>query len=459
MKCKFLLVIIVCICILYSPIVQAYEFINKNNEDAVKSYRDDIYLLHDTYKEFFEVENEEEVIYEPVSDNSNVYWWPIGSEETVRIGNAEYAIKDPEEIKITSEYGYRESPKTGEPELHNGVDLAPYRGLGVTNVIAAQSGTVVFSSADNGDNCPTVTEETINTEAGQCGGGYGNHVIIQHSDGNFTLYGHMYQNSITVKSGDTVGKGQVIGKVGSSGSSTGPHLHFEVRLAENVYNAGVNPLEFVSQENPRPQGISSNTNLESIKEFVETWEGTGCGDDYQTETEYIACYGYDYVITIGHGVVWEYNSDIFNKYGITSMQHGTHVSKEIVDSVEDEIFNNNLDSIRKSLANSGIDDLKDYQIAALLSRSYQGIAWVISNGNYPNFVDSYLKYGGKYSFDEVYSSTPNMWNDAMKKPNYTNTPGDSWGLYRRRLSEWKLFTTGEIDYYPLSDFDPYQYSW
>ena len=47
----------------------------------------------------------------------------------------------------------------------------------------------------------------------------------------------------------------------------------------------------------------------------------------------------------------------------------------------------------------------------------------------------------------------------MKKPNYTNYPGDSWGLYRRRLSEWKLFTTGEIDYYPLSDFDPSLYSW
>ncbi len=453
MKGKFLLIVGMFIYIIYSPFVYAYEFVNKENESSVKLYRDDIYLLKNTYDEFFgEEEEEDEIVYEMASDNSNLYWWPIGSEEITVVNGKEFAIGEPEETTITSWFGTVGDVAT-HVNGHGAIDIANYRGAGVTNIIAPQSGTVVFSSADEDDNCPT------GYIGNTCGGGYGNYVIIQHSDGNFTLYGHMHANSIKVKSGDTVDKGQVIGKMGSSGDSSGPHLHFEMRLGENSRSSRVDPLEYVDKDNPRPTAIVSNVDLSSIKEFVETWEGTGCGDEYQTDTEYIACYGYDNVITIGHGVVWEFNMDKFNKYGITHMEHGTHVSKEIVDKVEDDIFTENLDSINRSLAENGIDDLKEYQLAALLSRSYQGPAWVIGGAGYPNFVDAYIKHNGKYSFEEVYSSESNIWNDAMKKPNYTNYPGDSWGLYRRRLSEWKLFTTGEIDYYPLSDFDPSIYSW
>ncbi len=460
MKGKFLLIVGMFIYIIYSPFVYAYEFVNKENESSVKLYRDDIYLLKNTYDEFFgEEEEEDEIVYEMASDNSNLYWWPIGSEETTTVDGKEFALGDPEETLISSTFGRRKLNEESEETSHYAIDIANYRGVGVTNVIAAKSGTVVSSSADEGDNCPTISLETLNTPEAQCGGGFGNFVIIQHSDGMFTIYAHLHKNSIKVKTGENVERGQVIGKMGSSGFSTGSHLHFEMRLGENNSSSAVDPLEYVDKDNPRPTAIVSNVDLSSIKEFVETWEGTGCGDEYQTDTEYIACYGYDNVITIGHGVVWEFNMDKFNKYGITHMEHGTHVSKEIVDKVEDDIFTENLDSINRSLAENGIDDLKEYQLAALLSRSYQGPAWVIGGAGYPNFVDAYIKHNGKYSFEEVYSSESNIWNDAMKKPNYTNYPGDSWGLYRRRLSEWKLFTTGEIDYYPLSDFDPSLYSW
>ena len=77
---------------------------------------------------------------------------------------------------------------------------------------------------------------------------------IEHQDGNTTLYGHMHKNTITVSVGDIVDQGQVIGKVGSSGRSTGMHLHFEVR--EN--SIAVNPLNYISENNERPSATSNN---------------------------------------------------------------------------------------------------------------------------------------------------------------------------------------------------------
>ena len=67
-----------------------------------------------------------------------------------------------------------------------------------------------------------------------CGGGYGNYVMISHAEGKMTVYGHL--TSLTVSTGQTVSRGQVIGYVGSTGNSTGPHLHYECRLNGVRYN-------------------------------------------------------------------------------------------------------------------------------------------------------------------------------------------------------------------------------
>jgi murein DD-endopeptidase MepM/ murein hydrolase activator NlpD len=80
------------------------------------------------------------------------------------------------------------------------------------NIVAAQSGTVVT--------------------AGWSGGGYGNFVVIDHGNGYQTLYGHMLNNSILVTPGQKVNQGQKIGVMGSTGRSTGPHCHFEIRTAK-----------------------------------------------------------------------------------------------------------------------------------------------------------------------------------------------------------------------------------
>lgn len=116
---------------------------------------------------------------------------------------------------ITSSYGYRVHPITGNYSFHNGVDLAIGQG---TPIYASKSG--------------YVTTATYNYV-------WGNYVTINHMDGFSTLYAHM--THYTVSSGDYVEQGEIIGYVGSTGYSTGPHLHFTI-----YYNGStVNPMDYI----------------------------------------------------------------------------------------------------------------------------------------------------------------------------------------------------------------------
>lgn len=94
-------------------------------------------------------------------------------------------------------------------------------------VVAAESGTVVLSNSD-------CTHNYGKDGSCGCGGGYGNYIMIDHGNGKATLYAHL--TSLNVSSGDYVQKGQLIGYVGTTGWSTGPHLHFETRLNGEKYN-------------------------------------------------------------------------------------------------------------------------------------------------------------------------------------------------------------------------------
>ncbi|HZS49143.1 MAG TPA: peptidoglycan DD-metalloendopeptidase family protein [Blastocatellia bacterium] len=104
--------------------------------------------------------------------------------------------------RISSGFGMRVDPITGQHKYHEGIDIAAPAG---TDIHAADAGQVVFAGKQ---------------------GGYGNTVIIQHSNGLRTRYAHA--ESLTVREGDTVEAGQIVGRVGSTGRSTGSHLHFEV---------------------------------------------------------------------------------------------------------------------------------------------------------------------------------------------------------------------------------------
>ncbi len=183
--------------------------------------------------------------YSNISNNTD-YWWPIGSEETDTIDGKTFATGTPVATSITSTYD-ENRVINGQQDVHTGMDIAVYADYGVVNVIAAQSGKVIL--AKDSPDCPS------NTEVVPCNGsGYGNYVKIEDASGVVIIYAHMHQGTITVKEGDYVEQGQVIGKVGSSGKSTGAHLHFEVR----VNGSPVAPLNYVSSDNPRP--ISKTTN-------------------------------------------------------------------------------------------------------------------------------------------------------------------------------------------------------
>lgn len=122
--------------------------------------------------------------------NTGEWYWPL-----------------PGKLKLSSLFGARKDPFTGKASNHTGIDVPAASG---TEIHAAQGGVVT----------------TVGTNRYHS---YGYYCIISHGNGISTLYAHM-KNIPSVKEGDTVKKGQTIGYVGSTGRSTGPHLHFEFRV-------------------------------------------------------------------------------------------------------------------------------------------------------------------------------------------------------------------------------------
>ena len=124
---------------------------------------------------------------------------------------------------ITSYFGYRVHPIYGNTRFHSGIDIGA--GFGDT-IMAAASGTVIYV-------------ETPVPGQSWGGSGYGNYFIIDHGNGVSTLYAHC--TSVYVSNGQTVSQGEAVGTVGSTGGSTGSHLHFEVR----INGSRVDPLSYL----------------------------------------------------------------------------------------------------------------------------------------------------------------------------------------------------------------------
>ncbi|MDD3806599.1 MAG: M23 family metallopeptidase [Candidatus Marinimicrobia bacterium] len=116
---------------------------------------------------------------------------------------------------VSSHYGYRRDPFNGERTFHQGIDIACKSG---THTYATAGGRVVYARYN---------------------GGYGYTVKIEHGYGYSTIYAHL--SRMNVQKGQTVRRGELIGYVGNSGRSTGPHLHYEVRYNNNP----MNPIEYI----------------------------------------------------------------------------------------------------------------------------------------------------------------------------------------------------------------------
>ncbi|WP_289140171.1 murein hydrolase activator EnvC [uncultured Brevibacillus sp.] len=121
------------------------------------------------------------------------------------------------QFRFSSGFGLRTDPFTGRSAGHNGVDMAAHKG---TTIMAAANGVVIFAGYSNG---------------------FGNTVMIKHSSEITTLYGHIREGGIKVSVGQSVSKGQKIAEVGSTGRSTGNHVHFTVYKND----VAVNPMPYL----------------------------------------------------------------------------------------------------------------------------------------------------------------------------------------------------------------------
>lgn len=408
--------------------------------------RQDVY----DYKEFFddlfpsEEEDAESNYTDSCVSGSSSYMWPIGSEQTTTQNGVEIATGTPYPTVITSYFGSTEAGI--HDNGHGALDIAPAADAGVVNVIAAQAGEVIVA------NTGCVSFEGLGST---CGGGYGNYVAIKSNDGNYQYYGHMHENTLKVKVGDKVVQGQVIGKVGSSGRSTGTHLHFEVREGQDAYDARVDPLNYVNQDNPRPGGsgdtTSSNTstNSSSTSSTNNSTESSSLSSDecrfpavfiellrdmeggYEEGDYYIAYDGGDgYPWTVGPGITLA-EEDEFRAIGIdpNSISAGSRLKKSDVDKVFEMILQKIRDSVESRLASNGIT-LNNSQILALVAFEHNG-----GQTASDNVISSYKQNGNTY---KVYSEFCNYVHGT-----YNGISGYLYpGLILRRKVEWLMWSAG-----------------
>lgn len=145
-----------------------------------------------------------------------------GTSAPVVVSKGGFAWPTPGFSRVTSPYGMRMHPVLGYNRMHNGIDIGRNGGQSIDGaaIVASKSGRVITAGYLNG---------------------YGNTIIIDHGGGYATVYAHQQAGGIKVSVGQDVKQGQRIGTVGSTGYSTGPHLHFEVR----VNGVAKNPMSYL----------------------------------------------------------------------------------------------------------------------------------------------------------------------------------------------------------------------
>ncbi len=145
---------------------------------------------------------------------------------------------------VTSDFGFRLDPYTSQRKTHEGLDIANTPG---TPIVAPADGTVVYASQE---------------------GGYGNVIVIDHGLGIKTRYAHL--SKIDVHLGDRVRRGQLIAAIGNTGRSTGPHLHYEVR----INGVPENPRKFILEAEEPPEGVAEGVRSTGSRGYKDAMGGS-----------------------------------------------------------------------------------------------------------------------------------------------------------------------------------------
>lgn len=339
--------------------------------------------------------------------------------DEVASGTVLFAKGTPSTVNITAKFGKLLNKVTNVRKEGIDISQAP---LNYHNIIAVADGEVVEVS------------DSIYYRMGYPGcqdaGGYGNYVVIKHEDENQTKYAHLHAGTIIVKKGDKVKQGQVIAKMGNSGSTAienpvDSQLYFEIRDKDG--NA-LDPLEFINPDNPRPKPPTSALSAEGryamLYEFIKSHEGTTpiSGDNYEVQ------YGYG-DFAVGHGVVLKYNADKFAARGIDVNKYyrnGALIPISIVDDVEFETVVEHAHLVEKKYEKYNFEY---WEIDALAARAYNCGFY---SDAMKNFEPGYNKYGNNQP----------LYDNVLYKPITDKTGAVLGGLKTRREHEWKLFHEG-----------------
>lgn len=200
-----------------------YEKLAEYETHLVQKEKEKEVMIASYTKEMKQLDSELEQL-EDISEEQEKILMALAA-KVAKLNKAKNRIKNPytggklgmpiqDNYRISSTFGTRVHPITGKRHTHTGIDFASPQG---TDIFAAEAGVVITSKRTSG---------------------YGNCIIIDHGNGLWTLYGHIRNGGLLVKEGQSVKKGQKIAEVGSTGNSTGPHLHFEVRKNETAVNPG-----------------------------------------------------------------------------------------------------------------------------------------------------------------------------------------------------------------------------
>ena len=374
----------------------------EENEEKIKEIISEIYAYYESLKE---ESNGGDYFASYITTSG--FWWPIGSSETTTENGKIFARGEPSAKTITATFAGNDSVHKGK---HGALDISGSDVYAKANIIASKGGTVVYPY--------DVTQTRYGYGYLGCrdGGGYGNYVIIDHGDGTYSVYAHMYANSITVFAGDLVEQGQVIGKMGSSGNSTGPHLHFEIRNGGNSSAFKVDPLVYVDPDNPRPVD-------EPLKDWIQRVEGgTLDGDNYVVED-----IG-DGVLTVGYGIVIVDNNgtQLYKDIYSSNVTVGSRIPVELVE----KMYNQYILKAKQSLTSAYVKYnvvLSSNQQDSMLSFLYQS-----GYNHADNIVKAYAEGGS-----EAY------WNYISQHYHSANDERFEYGLKLRRAEEYELFIKGD----------------